>query len=808
MSSMFEHVRLRERIAGKWQIPALFIACVFLLVSIAQIRPPRDRLPFDQGVAELEALLRGGLYASAIEFGDRLLERGQEEKRHWREVGPVHLIIGRAIFLQAQREKRETPDVARRVIAELDVARRSGVPPTPDDHQVLGTVHEWLGQHDAAVEHYEAAIAGLSSPSLELRRRVLRLRAHHVATPSQQLHALLDAFIADAEARLPLLHWAVELKVNLWLDESKSAEARACVEGLRPVFEPTGQREAFEYLLCLIDYRSGRFDDAEAKLRALRNRLRIREEVYALSGWLLGRVVLNDGSAQRPEEALSFFRDVVNAEVSLRHTAASQLGMAEALAELHRWPESLDQYRKVIRALPELEASPMLNADVVRSSVTVAGQRLRAEGQNGLALDFFEAAAALVDPVNVERLSFYLELLGETRANLARSVQAEARSLEESEETALRREALHEEARRLLLSAGDAFVRLARINTLNERLSSAAAWRAADLFDEGGARGRTIALLREFVRERPEDVLAPRAWVRLGQSLHSLGRFEEAIEAYRECYDRFRRTLQASQSLIPLADCYMQLGTDYVDQAETTLRRILEDWQLFTPEAYEFRVALFMLGDLLNREGRYEEAISTLEEALRRYADDERAVRGLYLLADSYRLSALALKEDLKDARLLGERENMRKELQRRLLRASELFGELIGRYEAQDESQLSERNSLYLRHARLYQGDCLFELQQYGEALKIFERAAWIYKDSPSSLAAYVQIINCYVFLGQHEEGKAALRRAQYLVKTLPDTAFESAIVAESRAEWKQYFGWIETSGLLEPPQQAEATP
>jgi tetratricopeptide (TPR) repeat protein len=401
-------------------------------------------------------------------------------------------------------------------------------------------------------------------------------------------------------------------------------------------------------------------------------------------------------------------------------------------------------------------------------------------------------------------MSFYLDLLGKTREAVAQSLQAEARGLKDSEGDKVKREAIQDEARRLFLSAGEAFVRLAKINTLNDRLASAAAWRAADLFDEAGARERTIELLRTFVTDRPDDSLSPRAWVRLGQSLQSMGRFARAIEAYQECNRRFRRTLEANQSLIPLAECYMRLGPDYTDQAVKTLHMVLNDSQLFTPEAPEFCDAMFMLGDLLNREVRFEEAISTLEEALRRYADDERALRGLYLLADSYRLSAMALKEDAKDARIDGERENMRKEERRRLVRAADLYAQLIARYEEQDENTLSEKHAMYLRHARLFQGDCLFELQRYAEALKIFERAAWIYKDVPSALAAYVQIVNCHVFLGQYEEGEAALRRANYLVKTIPDVAFQSSVVPESREEWKEYFDWIERSKLLKPSKRS----
>lgn len=805
MSDTLARTPLRERITGKWQIPVLFLSLGLLLVALLQIKPPEARMSFEQVLAEIEALHRSGFYPLSVDLSEQLLER--ESHRGPGELGPVHLYLARSRFEQARREGRTTADAAEEVVAAYEAAHRAGVALDSADFEALAVVHEWLGEYPAALSYYAEAIRAGESPALDLRRRVLHIRLHFVETSADELNALLDAFIADAATarRVDLLEWAAERQVKLLLGAEAYARAEELVEDLRPVFEPTDRRCAFEYLLCAIAFAAGRFDQAETRLRELRNRLIIRDEIWARTGWLLGRVVLRDG-AGRPEEAISFFRDVIQAQASPLYSAASRLGEAEAWARLQRYEESLQDYRDTISAMEEIEARgrastdwpemlPVLSRDMVRSSITVVGTELQRQGDTGLALPFIELATSLVSPQDEELMSSYLERLGETRAALARSLLTGSR---EGESAAADSGEPAEEAHRLLVAAADAYLRVARLNTLNETRSAESAWRAADLFDEAGDQERTIELLREFVRERPDNTLTPRAWVRLGQSLQALGRFEEAIEAYRECNRRFRRTLDANQSLVPLAECFMALGLDHADEAEKALHLVLDDSRLFGPEAPEFRDALFMLGDLLNRQGRFEEAIATLEEALERYPDDPRTPRGLFLLADSYRLSGLALKEDRQDARFLGERERMGQEQDRRLDRAAELYAELIALYETQDEMALGPLDALYLRHARLYRGDCLVELKRYGEALTSFERAAWIYKSSLSSLAAYVQIINCHVFLGQSDEAEAALRRAQYLVKTMPDQAFETSPVPETRDEWKRYFDWIESADLF----------
>ena len=75
---------------------------------------------------------------------------------------------------------------------------------------------------------------------------------------------------------------------------------------------------------------------------------------------------------------------------------------------------------------------------------------------------------------------------------------------------------------------------------------------------------------------------------------------------------------------------------------------------------------------------------------------------------------------------------------------------QLVDEYEYRDPRTLDFADKLYLRHAYLYEADCLFETHAYRRALKLYEEAAANYKDSPTGLAAYVQIINCHVFLGE----------------------------------------------------------
>jgi len=169
-------------------------------------------------------------------------------------------------------------------------------------------------------------------------------------------------------------------------------------------------------------------------------------------------------------------------------------------------------------------------------------------------------------------------------------------------------------------------------------------------------------------------------------------------------------------------------------------------------------------------------------------------------LADAYRQSGLALKAEISEVHLPGEIEQIRVEATDRFRQAATLFRQLIDAYETKSVQALSRLDKLYRRHSYLYEADCYFEMQRYEQALKLYEDAAGMFKDQPAGLAAYVQIINCHVFLGQPDEARAALARVRVLVDDMPQVAFDDSVSPETREDWKRYFQWLSDSELLQP--------
>ena len=808
---MSEWASLKGRVAGKWQVPLFVISVALLGAAVLTLRPGPKEISLDHAVEYLDLLLSGGMFDKALETGTPLLavEELSEEK-----LAPIHLRLARAAYGSAQTRGAADCETGRLIRARYTVAQQHALELTPADLEHLGRVSEWCDQAHEAVGYYEQALAGGVDDASELRRHVLQLRQQKLGASAEELDRLLDEFLAQLEDhRLDLRLWALEQKMQVLEELGELEQAATLLARNQARFAAADQQDYFRYLEALLMYKTGHADAAEPHLRAVRNRVAPRSELNAMSGWLLGKVVLSDGGPQRPQEALAFFDDVIHNHLSGPYVVASQLGRAEALAMLQRHADARAAYRDAINGLAELDDFSLVNKDALRVSLAVQAQTQG--GDLRAALGYAELAVLLLDEDQAEQTSILLQQLGDLQAGLADQLHAEA---EDAREAASARElaeaaelgALEEttgaasvgqterllaEAEGYYAAAATTFLRLARLNTLNEERSAEASWHAAELMTRAGLRDRAVRLFRQFAQERPENPLVPRALLRVGQLQQALGHLPQAIEAYQECHERFPHQLDGARALIPLAHCYFALGPEEDEMAEKTLRVVLDDSDVFTPQAPEFADALFLMGDVLNRRGEYERAISVLEEALQRYPDDPRRPRARFVLADSYRQSALTLKDEQTEARFAGEIEYIRRESARRFSLARELYRSLIDEYELRPRDSLNDLERLYYRHACLYEADCYFENRQYRQALKLYEEAAATFKDSTAGLAAYVQIVNCHVFLGQPAEARATLARAQILVDSIPEPAFTQSLSPENRDDWKRFFDWLAES-------------
>ncbi len=678
------------------------------------------------------------------------------------------------------------------VIDQYTLASEHGQVLSGADYRNLGQALEWTKRFGDAVDAYAEAVSLSEGPALDLRRHMYLLLRDKLSAAPSALQVMARSILADAVGRLDLKIWALQEQLYLLGELGQLDLGTTLLMRYRDAFEGTPLYPRFRFLEAFQLYQTRAFDTAEALLRTIRNDISVDDPVHAMTGWLLGRVVMHDGGPQRPMEALSFFSDVIGHHVEGPYVTASRVGSAEAMAYLERHRDAVNEFRSAIEEVDSLPPNRLVNRASLRVALTVLADEFRQRGELEPAVEYSRLAGTLIDWAEEDQAAVTLRQLADLRGRLA----AELERQETDTKDVAAREREEAEARRQARLAGETHLDIARLSVVNEERAAQNSWQAAEFFARAGDRERAIELFRGFARERPNHPLVARALLRIGQLEQAARRLRAAVEAYQECYRRFPRTIDGARALVPLAQSYLGLGPDHLEMAEKTLRIVLRKSQLFTPEAPEFADALFLLGETQARRKNYENAIATLEETLDRYPDDDRRIRAQFLLADAYRQSGLALKADVQKASLPGEIEQMRVEAGARFREAARLFRGLV---EALGDKPIG-LDEIYRRHSYLYEADAYFEMQRYEEALKLYEDAAGLYKDRPTGLAAYVQIINCHVFLGRPEEARAALARVRVLVDDMPQAVFDNSVSPETRGDWKRYFEWLSESELLQP--------
>ena len=103
----------------------------------------------------------------------------------------------------------------------------------------------------------------------------------------------------------------------------------------------------------------------------------------------------------------------------------------------------------------------------------------------------------------------------------------------------------------------------------------------------------------------------------------------------------------------------------------------------------------------------------------------------------------------------------------------------------------------LYLKLSHFYRADCLYDLHEYEEAIRLYDAATLRYQDDPTAVSAYVQIVNAYCALGRLDDARTANERAKWLLRRMPAEAFEEGKFSMPKQYWDDWLRWTSDSGI-----------
>jgi tetratricopeptide (TPR) repeat protein len=731
------------------------------------------------------SFVKVGRAEAGIEQLNKLLDTNKLDRE---QEAQVHLALAAALDA-AQREARlSIPANHLRIIEQIRIGLAQGAKPDAEVYRRLGESYDAIDRPAEALDSFRKAMALDPERSIALQRKVidLQLSRNDVGPAETGLDEYLrDARLSDAERA-----WAIGEKAQLLIDRSQYAEAKSLLaQSLKLDSNPLNQGQV-NYRLGYCAWRMGDAAEAERLLRVAREQFKIRHPLDADAAYALGKIY---EGRRDPKTAGSFFQDILTTHPDAKVATLARLGRAISRVQTGSDDAAMIDLKELVAEVSTKE-SRKVHAAAVVAGLREATNLLTTRSKYDLALE----SLAYEQELTPEPAASFFSRLGVVYERRAEQLDklADAGNAADRIKKA-------QQVREMRNKAGDAYVAFSRSLTITDDGGYGdALWKGIELYDRAANLQSVMSALDLFVAERPLDPLAPEALRRLGLAYQAAGLFDKAVAAFQRNQFRYPQSLAASKSAVPLAQAYMSKSPESYNKAESVLRSVIENNPLLTPEADEFKQALFELAQLYYRTNRFEESVARLEELCERYPNDERMGQLLFLMGDSYRKSAamldvrLALASSDKQPAATADGAEATAAKRERLGKAREMYDRVVDLYRASTSPQ-TDTDKLYLKLAHFYRADCLYDLGSYDDAIRAYDAAAFRYQEDPSALAAYVQIVNSYCALGKVEEAKTANERAKWLLRRMPQESFTDGSFAMPKAYWEQWLKWTSASGM-----------
>lgn len=776
-----------EPLKGRWQAPTLALALLVFGAGIMHVVLGHEQLTFEQKCAKIDALesqralTRAHAYVLYL-LKDTEIPSAERAELHRRLIG----ITYRVELPQRDHDSENCLSV----ISNFKTATSLGATPTGSDWYALACAYDWLDRPRDAINAYRQSLTEHVERPDRVRRRLVEM----VTSPETPIGPAtvpdLDAILADADASPSNYLWAMEKKTQWLLDGGHNAQASAVVAEGRNRLEGTTEAPAVAYSEALCQKAAGDDEGAAETLYQLQQDWPGRDELWGRSKWLLARIQLDDG---RPQAALALFEDVLSSFVEGRLHDACEFGRAESLIGLERFDRALD-------VLGELAAdvcrgrSSYLSKSRIHDLVVSVGQKMRDAGRDAISVRYLELASTLLDAGDIESRALLMSQIAEGYARLAAPTAEDPEA--EPVRAYLRRAAeLRTEAADIWESNTEFAVRQLRL--------------AAEAFDAAGMTDAVIESLDHLVTAYPADLGRAEAMLQLGRAYQAIGRHRMAVETFDALIAGYPRWRESQAAINPLAESLLRLGGESAERGVAILAEVVDDLSpdpVFTPEAVEYRQALFQLAEHLAKaptpetadgrratQARLAGAIGRLNDALALYPEDPERPRLEFLRAESLRRTARMILDD----ETASQEEAARTEARSRLLAALSDYQQVRDALARVDEPSLSALEQTYLRATYLYIGDCLFDLGRLDEAVEAYREAAWRYENDPIAVAAAMQVVHCFNRLGMEDESRAALGRMRWLVEKIPAESFEDRGGMSPKSYWLALLDRIERTGV-----------
>lgn len=531
---------------------------------------------------------------------------------------------------------------------------------------------------------------------------------------------------------------------------------------------------------------AGRHAQASAECEAWRASLAEEhpDRAWACAEVALDRALDGDVTAAESESAPWLGR-------SLSPVPASRLRLVEALVRSERGDHAVAAaaLESAVTLDRSIEPRAALGRGALLAIAGDLGAAAAAAGETGPALALHERALDLAGGTKhrTDLLERYAGLCHDDA--LAAIARAGGRTAELDAERVNRRllaaaKAAHEFAARLWTDAsGDAPGR-----------RNAALHLAAECWERAGRGDEAVSAWREWLAARPDsDPQRAQVLWRVAETLHGLGRFSEAAEAWRQLLKIHPNSPHAAQAPVAAARALRAIGRE--SDAALLLDGVLEGRGGIDPESPAYTAALVERGRVAHAMGDAPTARRRLEEALRRAPFHEDGIDLSLLLADSWRLEALAAAARAAAPGAPSEIAAAQASCRASWTAAAEIFARTAARLDGRagdaDSGYDAERGAF----ARLGLASSLEALGRFDEASLAYEETDRRHSDLEAALVALDRLRSM-----PGVDAEAVRRRALRRIDGLAD-----GMRLLSPEAWRRWFAGADSQ---EEPSPMTATP
>lgn len=779
-----------RELSDKWQIPSFVVSMLLIAIALYLIISSGSKgKSTEDYVSICQKFYDKGQFVESAKLAAVLLA---EDKVNPAQKTELNSLLAKILYHKEKSLEKHNIKRINSIIHYLGLVLDDREL-KPDENLILSDVYWWNKNPVQAVKHLDAALDGGAHDRIKILKRILTLLPHTGKDIKKEYTRRLNQLLKEPGLSESDLAWAIDLKTERLFNEGKYGKAIALIKKTLGKIHAEKNKLQLRYSLAFGEYHEGHLDKVEAELRDISSRLPSQGELDAKVSLLLGDICL-DGD--RPEEAISFFNHDIHAYPLSDYHLASLCGKARSEVVLKRFLDARRDYENCLRLLKQLGPNRLVTKDEVLRMVEKNSKQLFDDGEIKDALLYAHLQLANIDKDDILSRNILLARTGTWHQKLAIRLSKRLSQVTDAKLS----QKLRKEISENYLQSGEHYLLLSQSPGLLYRDAARSLWEAIICFNKAGDSEKSIKNLKQFIHDWPNDAHIPEALYRLAQFYRSQNRLDLARDNYLRLSKEFHRTPWGLKSLVPLAETYIAMGQKTFGKAEQILTDMVDDTskqELFTPKSEEFRNAVFLLGKLYYYQGKFELAVARFEEALQRYPKARQVPESRFIIAQCYRKIAAKFHKEYTTTTDRVLKNRLLRSWRMNILRGKDLYLAAISSFESRTD--LTPIEKTYLQLSYIYYADALYDLGDYPESIRAYEKVIDKYEKSTIALASYVQITNAYQKLGQWSKIKAVIERMKWLIKQLPDNAFDSKFHYFTRKDWEDWISWNYKSGLLE---------